>query len=238
MGHSETSREASEPSSDLYEPSDVVGLPHAPTEDHDEDSDHSMDESDDESNDESDKGKTMVVSTLSTGSRAAKSTAKDIEGCIEKYYSGSALLDIPGFLNLPAEIWQQIFLYLPPITLARLLSLHKIWNAYLTATHPPSNAKSALGRLCLIDSESIWTRSRNIHHGRMPRPLNSLSELRMWQLLGGRHCQFCGPTSSTQHASAISGHRSVRVVWRFAIRTCMACLAARCQNVSTISSWL
>ncbi|KAK3076328.1 hypothetical protein LTS18_013311, partial [Coniosporium uncinatum] len=103
MGPSETSREPSEPSSDLYEPSDFVGLSHAPTEDHEEDSDVLMDESEDES----EKDDNPVAGSLSTVSGAAEYMSKYVEGSLEEYYAGSTRLDLPKFLELPAEIWQQ-----------------------------------------------------------------------------------------------------------------------------------
>ncbi|KAK4957161.1 hypothetical protein LTR10_005119 [Elasticomyces elasticus] len=137
--------------------------------------------------------------------------------------------------RLPTELWQQIFLRLPPAMLSRCLRVSKTFNAYLTQTKAqPSAATTRKGKAVktriasVQDSNAIWTEARKNYFSNMPRPLGDMTELAMLQLIGGRTCQFCArlpmPAPATSPFNSGPGPDGMRVIWPFGIRTCGQCL--------------
>lgn len=141
--------------------------------------------------------------------------------------------------QLPVEMWQSIFTYVPPNTLGRLMRVNKIFQTLLTPNSPlPAPQLVPGGRLKLIQQESLWSVSRRTFFPGMPRPLFSQSELEAWKLTRGRGCEFCGkrntprlPPVPTSPWTAGPGTDHVRVIWPFAVRSCGNCLRARMQKV-------
>ncbi|KAL1955722.1 hypothetical protein VTO42DRAFT_8120 [Malbranchea cinnamomea] len=139
--------------------------------------------------------------------------------------------------ELPGELWQHIFKFLPPHTLGRLLRVSKSFNRLLTPVQgelPPDRATP--GVLKYVQPNSIWAASRKTFYPGMPRPLSSLSELQMWNLISGLTCQFCNKRGSSAHVldaipwEAGPGHDGVRVIWPFCVRACGECLEVQCQK--------
>lgn len=141
--------------------------------------------------------------------------------------------------RLPCELWQQIFLYLSPAMLCRLLRVSKTSNAYLTRIKAQPMPKKEQPRVRVLDSESIWVNARKIYFPNMPRPLARFNEVQMLQLLGGKSCQFCArlpvPSSATTPFNAGPGADGLRVVWPFGIRSCGLCLERNTVKVSSVS---
>lgn len=140
--------------------------------------------------------------------------------------------------NLPAELWQHIFLFLPPWTLGKLLRVNKKFFKCLTAG-PGSLSADVVryhGILKCIDPSVIWATSRRNCDSSIPRPLMHRSELDMWKLILGRNCQFCQkpempvPKDSTPWERG-PGQENVRLIWPFGIRSCGNCLHAHSMKV-------
>ena len=135
-------------------------------------------------------------------------------------------------VNLPRELWQQIFLYLPPVALCRCLRACKTFRGHLTEAKaaPTAQKKPAKGqpRVRVLDSDAIWAHARKTHFPNLPRPLARCSELEMLQLIGGRTCQSCGklPTPATLDPlfRAGPGPYGLRVFWPFGVRACGQCI--------------
>ena len=136
-------------------------------------------------------------------------------------------------LELPVELWQQIFLHVSPNDLARCVRVCRTFKVFLTDTKavpPIANKAEAkdLTKVRVFDSESIWAHSRKTFYPNMPRPLSRLTELQMLQLIGNLKCQFCGrdpitllPTTPFNCGPGVHG---VRVFWPFGIRSCGTCV--------------
>ncbi|EME49965.1 hypothetical protein DOTSEDRAFT_68697 [Dothistroma septosporum NZE10] len=137
----------------------------------------------------------------------------------------------PRIPQLPPEVWQRVFLHLPPAMLCRCLRVSKPFNEYLTNTSAPPAARKDRPKLQVLDSESIWAQSRKSFFPTLPRPLAQFSELDMLKLIGGRACQFCHrppvfPPATTV-LNAGPGPNGLRVIWPFGIRSCGLCLQQR-----------
>ncbi|KAI1350182.1 hypothetical protein F5Y01DRAFT_305580 [Xylaria sp. FL0043] len=140
-----------------------------------------------------------------------------------------------GSWQLPSEIWQHIFTFLPPKTLGRLLSVSKCFNSFLNPSSHYSCDASSPAVTCSLSSlkpEVIWQHSRRRFWPTMPTPLRDHTELRMWQLACQGECQFCDWTDQ-QNSSAqdsISGgyeYAGPRPIWPFALRSCESCLVSK-----------
>ncbi|KAF2648339.1 hypothetical protein K491DRAFT_642688 [Lophiostoma macrostomum CBS 122681] len=144
------------------------------------------------------------------------------------------LPDLKACAGLLPAIWQHIFLSCPLRTLGRLLQVNRSFHSYLTDVRNVSVAKPPLGFARLLKSESIWASARNMHPTKPPKPLPGFSELQMWQLVWSDKCQFCGRGSAFTPGEKIwqkgPGATGVRIVWPFAIRTCVSCLLDKCQT--------
>jgi hypothetical protein len=138
---------------------------------------------------------------------------------------------------LPAEIWHNIFTFLPPRNLGLLLRVNKCFNAYLD----PSSSKSSptpLSRSAvkLLKADTIWKTSRVIYQPGMPAPLKGKSELEMWKLACSFSCQFCGKKQQ-QNPQPIDqwhpgpGENGNVPIWSFGVRTCGSCLQERTSKV-------
>ncbi|KAI0430952.1 hypothetical protein F5Y09DRAFT_306281 [Xylaria sp. FL1042] len=140
-----------------------------------------------------------------------------------------------GHWQLPAEIWQHIFIFLPPKMLGRLLSVNKCFNSFLNPSSPYSHdapSPALTGSLSNLKPEVIWQLSRRRFWPTMPTPLRGYTELRMWQLACQGGCQFCDRTDQqnpSPHDSPNSGYKSTgpRPVWPFALRSCESCLVSK-----------
>ncbi|KAI0412789.1 hypothetical protein F5X98DRAFT_307573 [Xylaria grammica] len=136
----------------------------------------------------------------------------------------------PGGWLLPAEIWHNIFTFLPPKMLGRLLSVSKCFNSFL---NPSSNYAcdvqlSLLGAsLSPLKPEVIWQLSRRRFWPTMPNPLRDHTELQMWQLACQSECQFCGRTGQFAPPVTYDPSSGPQPIWSFGLRSCDSCLLDR-----------
>lgn len=147
--------------------------------------------------------------------------------------------------HLPVELWQQVFTFVPPVSLGRLLRVNHAFNACLTA-NPKEQSSLEFQRhgvVNLEEADAIWSASRKLFCPGLPRPLGGSKELDMWRLIRGRNCQFCGKVdSSTTLSNATDpweaglGKDGVRVIWAFAIRCCGPCLLEKSEKVGMIKN--
>ena len=141
--------------------------------------------------------------------------------------------------DLPVELWQHIFLYLPPAMLCRCLRVCRTFNNYLTQTKavPVARKTSSKGqpRVRVLDSEAIWSNARKNFFSNMPRPLARCNELQMLQLIGGKTCQFCysppEPSPATSPFNSGPGPDGLRVFWPFGVRACGRCIESNTLKV-------
>lgn len=137
--------------------------------------------------------------------------------------------------QLPTEVWQHIFTFLPPKMLGRLLSVNKHFNSLLS---PLSDSSCDTGlslvtsSLPILRPEVIWQLSRRRFWPTMPAPLRGHTELQMWQLACQSECQFHSRADqllSSINSPSNSGHKhtATRPIWSFSLRSCVSCLAER-----------
>ncbi|USW46981.1 Putative F-box-like domain superfamily protein [Septoria linicola] len=130
--------------------------------------------------------------------------------------------------RLPTDIWQRVFMLLPPAVLCRCLRVCKDFNHMLTATMAPQGQQKDKSTARIVDSEAIWTQSRKIFFPQLPRPLRQHTELEMLKLVGGQNCQFCGKAPVAPPATSVfncgPGTDGVRVIFPFGVRTCGPCI--------------
>ena len=147
---------------------------------------------------------------------------------------------VPSSLSeLPPELLQHIFTFVPPLFLGRLLRVNRLVSTLLDPGKDlPQAQQDSQGSLSLQSQDYVWSASRKRFNPGMPRPLVSLSELRSWRLLLGGSCQFCEkkatadlPASSSPWSSG-PGPDSVRIIWPFATRSCGSCLSKRLVKVT------
>ncbi|KAI0815662.1 hypothetical protein GGR55DRAFT_356148 [Xylaria sp. FL0064] len=144
-----------------------------------------------------------------------------------------------GSWQLPSEIWQHIFTFLPPKTLGRLLSVNKCFNSFLNPSSQYScdtPSPAVTSSLSGLKPEVIWQYSRRRFWPTMPTPLRDHTELRMWQLACLGKCQFCDRTdqqNSSAHDSPNGGYQYTgpQPIWPFALRSCESCLVSRVTKV-------
>jgi len=142
--------------------------------------------------------------------------------------------------SLPIEIWQNVFCFVPPVFLGRLLRVNHIFNSLLTPNisvewpNRGPSTQAAAHRTPL----SIWAASRKRFCPGLPKPLYGLNDLIMWRLLRGSDCQLCGDkklllTSGNAPDQYESGpaNTGVRVIWPFSVRSCGPCLLANSEKV-------
>lgn len=142
---------------------------------------------------------------------------------------------------LPAEIWHRVLSYTPPRTLGLLLSVNKLFNAYLDPSSGTRFLALPKSSTPVLSQDAIWRSSRILHLPQVPHPLHGKSELYMWQLACGRSCQICGkqqsgeavPVPNPWHAGP--GNVSTASIWAFAVRTCGSCLRRKTVKVRTLA---
>ena len=143
-------------------------------------------------------------------------------------------------LFLPAELWQHIFRFVPPVFLGRLLRVNRDFHTFLTPGLANDNllSRTASGTVKPLAANSIWMTSRRLYCPALPKPLRGVQELDMWRLLCGHACQICGltraPDTTIQPDNAWNpgpGEHGVRIVWPFGVRCCGPCLKRQSQKV-------
>ena len=139
---------------------------------------------------------------------------------------------------MPLEIWQHVFSFLDPLSLAKLMLVNAEVKAILD---PPDDSSFRLeygtlyehgqgilpskwtkGRLEPRKSDYVWARARRRWLEGFPRPMTGLSELRMLQLALGARCQSCQPVN-TMTTEALPPKSTI--VWPFGVRLCQLCLS-------------
>ena len=147
--------------------------------------------------------------------------------------------------DLPDEIWQHIFSFVPPVFLGRLLSVNRVFHACLTKATTKRSDESPTSHKAVkaVSANSVWASSRKRFAPGLPKPLHGLDELDMWRLLRGRLCQICGEVKNQNYATSADsplesgpGDKGVRILWPFGIRTCGSCLQERSEKVFLRSS--
>ncbi|KAI0489570.1 hypothetical protein F4859DRAFT_501337 [Xylaria cf. heliscus] len=137
--------------------------------------------------------------------------------------------------QLPTEVWQHVFTFLPPKILGRLLSVNQYFNCLLNSSSRYScdGGLSLVSRsLPILKPEVIWQLSRRRFWPTMPTPLRGHTELQMWQLACQSGCQF--HSRENQFLSAVNApsntehkHIATRPIWSFSLRSCGPCLVDR-----------
>lgn len=144
---------------------------------------------------------------------------------------------------LPAVLWQQIFCYVPPVFLGRMLSVNHAFNTFLTPGRSEKDPMPLSNSILQpLKAEAIWAVSRRRFCPGLPRPIHGLNELEMWKLLRGHGCQICEqvkgdtPIANPQDPwESGPGDAGVRVVWPFGLRCCGRCLQASTQKELDLS---
>ena len=162
---------------------------------------------------------------------------------------------LPGYLPisrssapstlLPAEVWQQIFCFVPPVSLGRLLRVNRAFHACLVSeTATQQDAKQRFqGVTRPLKPEAIWAASRACFCPGLPRPIYGFQELRMWRLLRGCDCQICGETKLSSPLfdpenpwECGPGEAGVRVIWPLGVRCCGRCVQKCTEKVMFLGS--
>ena len=146
---------------------------------------------------------------------------------------------VPSSLSeLPPELLQHIFTFVPPLFLGRLLRVNRLINTLLDPRKDlPQGHHNSQGSLPLQDQDRVWLIARKRFIPGMPRPMSSVLELELWRLLLSSSCQFCAkkattdPLSSSSPWNADPGPGSVRIIWPFAVKSCGSCLSTRLVKV-------
>lgn len=142
----------------------------------------------------------------------------------------------PAAPTLPSELWQHVFRYLPPHSLAKVLRVDRRLNACLTSDTPREINDTPLGVIKPLPSEEIWKTSRQTYYPSFPSRSPGCGERILWTLLGGQDCQFCGrePVERSNAPSpwaAGPGDKAICIIWPFGVRSCGPCLRQRVQSV-------
>lgn len=138
-------------------------------------------------------------------------------------------------LGLPVEVWQNVFSYVDPFSLAQVSRVASAFHTILTRSTNQERNDIHSGSARLRSSEDIWRSSRALFFPFLPQPPCGTSEQAIWKLLLGKSCQFCGlaePASDGTAYNSDLGLLSTRIVWPFAARGCGRCLQQRICDVS------
>lgn len=134
---------------------------------------------------------------------------------------------------LPAELWQHIFCFVPPVFLGRLMRVNRAFHAYLTPgkTNEQDSKSKYNVNVLYLGPEAIWAASRRRFCPGLPKPIRGIHELDMWRLLRGRDCQVCCEIKESNLSSSPEnpwesgpGDTGIRVIWPFALRCCGTCI--------------
>lgn len=177
----------------------------------------------------------QAIATTGTSLAGAKRKLSDAEGDTDGASTDATdeqtkkrRVDSAQTPRLPTDIWQRVFMLLPPAVLCRCLRVCKDFNHMLTATKAPQGQQKDKSTARIVDSEAIWTHSRKIFFPQLPRPLRQHTELEMLKLVGGQNCQFCGKAPVASPATSVfncgPGTDGVRVIFPFGVRTCGPCI--------------
>ncbi|KAJ8130509.1 hypothetical protein O1611_g3120 [Lasiodiplodia mahajangana] len=136
--------------------------------------------------------------------------------------------------QLPTQIWQRIFIFLPPKMLGRLLSVNKCFNFLLDPlSNSACNAQISPANSSLLNlkPEVIWQFSRRRFWPTMPAPLQDQTELQMWRLACQVRCQLHDRVDQAvcpaYDSSNAENETASRPIWSFALRSCRSCLVDR-----------
>lgn len=139
---------------------------------------------------------------------------------------------------LPPEILQNVFSFVDPYSLARLMAVCQTFSVLIDPSKTLPASRTAFQRVGFRDQNDLWALSRRAFAQDAPRPMNSMNELRSWQLVRGHSCQFCGkkpvikitslPTAPWNQGPGTDG---VRSIWPFQVRSCGRCLEPRLVKV-------
>ena len=139
---------------------------------------------------------------------------------------------------LPPEILQHVFSFVDPYSLARLMAVCQAFSVLIDPSRTLPASRTAFQRVGLRDQNDLWALSRRAFAQYAPRPMNSMNELRSWQLVRGHNCQFCGKKPVPKIESLPTapwnlgpGSDGVRSIWPFQVRSCGSCLEARLVKV-------
>jgi hypothetical protein len=142
----------------------------------------------------------------------------------------------------PDEIWQNIFVHLPPQDLARCLRVSINFLRLLTGTPQQTPSKLNQPPARQIGSEAIWAEVRKKFFPNTPRPLGSHTELEMWRLIHATECDNkCNrrayPLDPQSKIYARGpGLNNVRPIYPLGRALCGPCLEETTRTVSR--SWL
>lgn len=165
--------------------------------------------------------------TLTPGKRKRdQDSPSDVEKR-QKMITFRSQLEAAFAQNKNLDIWQKVFTFLSPRTLARILRVSKKFQICLQNTEAEIEHARRGGAFVLSSSDSVWKASRELHFPGMPAPPVGLSEQDLWKLLTGRHCLVCEHTGTMSKAEA-----ETTVVWAFATRLCQDCIGQQTQDVS------
>ncbi|KAH6895158.1 hypothetical protein B0T10DRAFT_208709 [Thelonectria olida] len=148
--------------------------------------------------------------------------------------------------QLPAEIWQRILTLVPPKALGRLLSLNKLFHAFLysdPSVDVPSRRSASKCIVKPLQPNAIWRQSRLRFMSRIPSPLKGKTELDMWRLVCSRSCQICGRKgdlesfNSTDKRYRGPGAKGVYPVFPFGVALCGSCLLSKSVKEADILSY-
>lgn len=146
---------------------------------------------------------------------------------------------------LPAELWQHIFCFVPPVFLGRLMRVNRAFHAYLTPgkTNEQASKSKYNVKVPYLGPEPIWAASRRRFCPGLPKPIRGIHELDMWRLLRGRDCQVCGQMKESNLGSSPEnpwesgpGDNGIRVIWPFALRCCGTCIPKVSEKVHFLTS--
>lgn len=146
---------------------------------------------------------------------------------------------------LPAELWQHIFCFVPPVFLGRLIRVNRAFHAYLTPgkTNEQDSMSKYNVKVPYLGPEAIWAASRRRFCPGLPKPIRGVHELEMWRLLRGRDCQVCGEMKESNLSSSPEnswesgpGDNGIRVIWPFALRCCGTCIPKVSEKVHFLTS--
>ena len=145
----------------------------------------------------------------------------------------------PMTADLPCELWQHIFSFLPPRSLPQQLWTCRNFYRYLTDSSLATAVATTPRGRGVLHPDQIWQLSRRRWLSSIPTSSPGVSEPDLFKLLGRTDCQFCGkslvpPTSPKNVWSLGPGHGGVRRVWPFAVRSCGPCLAQRTQTETSL----
>ncbi|MCJ1246265.1 hypothetical protein MMC30_003471 [Trapelia coarctata] len=175
--------------------------------------------------------------------KRSRMTGGSLEVLHEKLVAEEARKPSTRVASLPIEIWQNIFCFVPPVFLGRLLRVNRTFNSLLTpnVSVESSNQGPSTGAAVYQNPLAIWAASRRRFCPGLPKPLHGLNDLEIWRLLRGSDCQLCGDkrvlltasNAPNQYESG-PGKTGVRVIWPFGVRSCGPCLVANSEKELTL----